>query len=584
MIITGKIKKEIELLDEPFKSQADHFKEANGFMWFSLKSIFDFMDKEEIEEGIIDSAYRGETHDYGIDAIYILGDGINITMKEQLKNFNFNSNSKFEIHIFQFKKGKSIDAETILKLKDGVQSAFIDNQIDKTLNQYMFDKIKDIQEIRDKIAETFIWDNVVIHLNLCFSGISDTLKADQILFPKLKDIETTLNNNCYSNVKINVWGAKELINKSQQPKSIESILSYKHSFKYITEDNNGNKINGYVGIVDAKEIASLVSKFSTEVFELNIRDFYPNNKINEKITKTCSDLEEGNYLWSFNNGLTIIAKSVEELPSQKWKLKGLQIVNGCQTSNSICKAGSNLHKNASLIIKIIETTNQNLIYKITETTNAQTEIKVFSLKANENIHKNIEDYFLNYKIYYERRINYYKNLEKSPLVSIQKLSQIFYALVEQKPSFARANPKKIFTEYYDSIFSIEKEKNFSYDLYLIPVLIYHKVEKLIRSYSRKPEIVDYQKGLMSYGKFHLSLLLLIKILDDKITKKLIKEKKDEIIEILNEDNEEKVKELFEKCLELFEKITKKVAGSNKKEVISSTLKKADLDKALKDHK
>ncbi|WP_418964260.1 AIPR family protein [Cetobacterium sp.] len=582
MIITSKIKKEIELLEHPYSIQDTHFKEANGFMFFSLKSIFDFMEREEIENGIVDSSYRFEQHDYGIDALYIIGDGKNIESFEELENFN--KNTKFEFHIFQFKKGKSIDAETILKLYEGIKKAFLENDIDHSLNSYMVDKFNELEKIRAKIIDDFIWKNVSVHVNLCYTGVSQNLKKDPILFPKFESIKAILNENCYENVYLNIYGGSELINKNQEPQKIESILSYENSFKYITEDKDGNKINGYVGIIKASEIASLVEKFSTQIFELNIRDYYPNNKINEKIKNTSCDEEEGKYLWSFNNGLTIIAKSVEELPNQKWKLDGIQIVNGCQTSNSIFNAGDKLNPDASLIVKIIETANQDLIYKITETTNAQTEIKVFSLRANESIHKHIETFFLDHDIYYERRINFYKNKYKSPIISIQKLSQIYYSIIEQKPSIARANPKKIFTENYDRVFEINHEKDFSFNLYLIPVLIYLKIEKLIRSYSRKSDVDMYKKGLMSYGKFHLSLLLLNKMLNWKISKKSLKEQSQNIITLLNNTDDTLIKEYFEECLEIFEKVTKKVAGTTKKEVIATTLKKADLDKALKEYK
>ena len=137
--------------------------------------------------------------------------------------------------------------------------------------------------------------------------------------------------------------------------------------------------------------------------------------------------EESNHFWSYNNGLTITCRKVDELPNEKLKLSGIQIVNGCQTSNTIYEAFKNetLKNDTFLLVKIIETENSDLIYKITEATNSQTAITMYNLKANETVHKNIETYLKEHAIYYERRVNFYKNKKVHPIIDIKKLFRVW---------------------------------------------------------------------------------------------------------------------------------------------------------------
>ena len=61
---------------------------------------------------------------------------------------------------------------------------------------------------------------------------------------------------------------------------------------------------------------------------------------------------EAKYFWSYNNGLTMTCSKVDEMPNNKYKLHNLQIVNGCQTSNSIYLSVKNRERVEELQNKI----------------------------------------------------------------------------------------------------------------------------------------------------------------------------------------------------------------------------------------
>lgn len=85
-------------------------------------------------------------------------------------------------------------------------------------------------------------------------------------------------------------------------------------------------------------------------------------------------------------------------------------------------------------------------------TNSQTSIPPVALRATDPIHRQIEMYFKNRGLYYDRRKNYYKNQGKnaSEIISISFLGQCLMSLFLQKPNYARARPSTLLNndEYY----------------------------------------------------------------------------------------------------------------------------------------
>lgn len=601
-IIERKIKEEIERLDESFNSKPDSLKEGIGFMLYSLNCIFKSQDFNDIEEGIVDSGYRNETHDYGIDAIYVTANNEIITSPDELESYN--KDTKFCIHIMQFKKSTGIDQTALLKLKEGINETFINKNILEQHNTYMFNLMNSIYETRDYLYENFSSNQIKIKIYVCFTGVKSNVTDDSILAPQLISIKQLLKDNAYSNVDILIIGAQELLEFERKTEEIKDVISYRKTFKYITEADENEKLNGYICVVDAMEIGNLVKKWQSSLFEANIRDYYKNNDNNAKILGTCSSQTEGKYFWSFNNGLTITCSKLEELPNDKYRIHGLQIVNGCQTSNAIYESLRNLERydelnnknelsktekiemenikdkklnnSATILVKIVETQNPELIYRITEATNSQTAIQVFTLKANEDIHKNIEQYFKEYEIYYERRVNYYKNQGISPrkIIDIKKLAQLYLSIIKLKPSQARSKPKTMFLNEYDEIFPSKDVKQFNYKLYLIPVLVHLKVEKAVRSLQRnKQGIDDYKLALLANGKFHIDCFLLSSILKRDYTERGIIENSDDIMRILNNDE---FNFHLDQAIENLRKVVQNFAGM-KKEAVPSALRKSDLD-------
>src|SRR5690606_5036711 len=326
------------------------------------------------------------------------------------------------------------------------------------------------------------------------------------------------------------------------------------------------------------------------------------------ILETSSSESEAKYFWSYNNGLTMTCSKVDEMPNNKYKLHNLQIVNGCQTSNSIylsvknkerveelvekiskgeeltkketeeleIKSKLQFNNDTSLLVKIIETKDEDFIYKITETTNSQTPIKAFSLKANDDTQKLIENYFEDNGVNYERRINSLKNKGKKNICSIQKLFQLYTSQILLKPSQVKTRPKSMFVSTYDDVFPSKDVKLLNYLLYLVPVKVDLYLNKAIKEYLKaNPTVDNYIKTLISYGKLHLGVFLLSSIVKkDYSDKGIITNEK-----MIFEELENNLANHFADAISNFEKIVKNFAG-NKKEAIPSAVRKNELDQRI----
>tara|TARA_B110000211_G_scaffold229237_1_gene286695 strand:+ start:10329 stop:12188 length:1860 start_codon:yes stop_codon:yes gene_type:complete len=602
-----------KILEKSIETSSENFSEylsdkkgslltGSEFMLFALSKIFKDQSIEEIENGIVDSSYKSEKYDYGIDAIYITGSNEFIEQPEDLQEFN--EDTKFQVHIFQFKRGTGISQADMLKFKNGINKVFINESLDEEDNLYFYNRMNVLDEIKTSIFSDFPSENISVHCYIAFGGMASNITKDKIVSEEIDSIIEDLNSNGYTNSTFEIFDCEALIKDPSHFQKIVDIVEYEKTFKYITDTDQKQILNGYISIIKGNEIAELVRKHQTSLFEANIRDYFKRSDLNSKIIETSSNDEESKYFWSFNNGLTMTCSKVEELPSNKYKLHNLQIVNGCQTSNAIYQAVKNrelvvelqkrkdsgehltskeqdqlskllplqFNANTSVLVKIIETKSEDLVYRITETTNSQTPIKAFSLKANDDVQKLIEQFLDSYGVSYERRVNELRNKGRKNIYSIQKLFQLYTSQILLKPSQAKTIPKQLFTTTYDDVFPAPNVKSLNFLLYYFPILIDLNVNLKIKELSKSTAIDSYKKTLFSHGKFHLGCLMLSSILLKNYGEKGIIENETRI----KTELESNADSHFINALENLEKIIKAMVG-NKKESIAGASRMTDLD-------
>ena len=268
-----------------------------------------------------------------------------------------------------------------------------------------------------------------------------------------------------------------------QPKNIKRIetgkINKKHSWLQITYDKDEG-INAYIFKVNIKWLHDIVKRYGYPLFDANLRQRLRHTKkslamqVSEEIISTLND-EPEKFVY-LNNGITIACSKIENISSGnktnvKVRMYNPQIINGCQTSNTIYNWYKNIDKevNAEIIIKALEIKNHREIIEVTKAANLQNPIESRDLYSSDKLQTKIEYQLqVNYSIFYDRKKGLWEELEKN-----KKLVKDFYTdkgkqykiVVNTEAgqwylaqygfvSFAANNKKKIFSnQYYDFIFN-----------------------------------------------------------------------------------------------------------------------------------
>jgi abortive infection phage resistance protein abiU len=187
-------------------------------------------------------------------------------------------------------------------------------------------------------------------------------------------------------------------------------------------------------------------------FDSNVRDYQGNNSVNSSIANTLESEGDVDFWW-LNNGVTILSTDIKLITNKSLQIVSPEIVNGLQTTREIYNYFSKQSEKVeydkrTILIRAIrpksEETRDNIIFS----TNNQTSIPKSSLRVTDTIHLQIEMYFKNNGLYYDRRKNYYKNQKKKAIdiISVSFLAQCLISLVLRKPDFARARPSTLLTD------------------------------------------------------------------------------------------------------------------------------------------
>lgn len=249
----------------------------------------------------------------------------------------------------------------------------------------------------------------------------------------------------------------------------------------------------YVAIVNAKEFVDKVLKDSngnikSEVFEENIRSFLGDTPVNNKIKRTLSNNDKKKIFSVLNNGITIVTPELTVTPNSKEiDLKNYQIINGCQTSNTLFHNYEMLDDSVNVVIKCIESEDEDYITDIISATNSQTEIAPEAFYSLREKSKLVQKFFeiQNEKnnrdshIYFERRENEYKSRDfpQSKLFDIKLLCRAYNAMFLNQPHNSSRYVSKIFEIQKDELFKDSDQEI----LYFTSALTHYRFSQLLNS-------------------------------------------------------------------------------------------------------
>lgn len=241
----------------------------------------------------------------------------------------------------------------------------------------------------------------------------------------------------FSNAFAISTGEVEFLGPAELWKRASTLPSYTLELPYRESITHGTS---HIALVALGEYIDFLSEetgaIQTHIFDWNVRDYQGNVEVNREITASLQNPDAPEFWW-LNNGITIVCSQATSI-GKRMSLSDVQIVNGLQTSYTLHESLSGLYATdpgAAVFerlvqVRILVTADQAARDAVIRATNRQTSVPVASLRATDDIQRQIESYFLEHDWFYDRRKNFYRNQGKSAdrIISIPLLAQSVMAM------------------------------------------------------------------------------------------------------------------------------------------------------------
>lgn len=458
-------------------NESNGYKDANSyFEHFAASQIlkdFNLSDEE------IDNGNTGGGNDGGCDNLYVFLNSELVTI-DQIERLNATKGSYLDFFILQSKNTTSFNEQTITNWKNVSNNLLnMSNNLNNYSKRYNELTIEMFGLFRDAIAK-LIRSQVKIRFYYYY---------------------ITLGTQVHHNVEMQANELKELV-KCYYP-SAEVQVSFITADQLLHMYNTDSEIMVNLDLVEQpislskNEYISLVKlgtyfKFITDdnqflrksFFEANVRDYQGHNSVNSCIAGTLEG-DEAEDFWWLNNGVTILSTDIKLITNKSLQVVNPQIVNGLQTSREIYnyfskKSDKHYEDNRTILVRVIQPKSEKSRDNIIFSTNNQTSIPKSSLRVTDTIHLQIEMYFKNRGLYYDRRKNYYKNQKKKAIdiISVSFLAQCLISLILRKPDFARARPSTLLTD--EATYKQLYEDNLDLEVYYKAARIGRNVQNTLK--------------------------------------------------------------------------------------------------------
>jgi len=442
------------IIDDRIDQKLPSNKRDEAFEFLAFEQTLKRFDlsNDEIQSGCVDGRNDG-----GIDGFYIIVNGHILSDPQSFKWPK--SGSELEVWIITCKHHDTFKQAPLDNLVASISELF-DFTID---NDYLQgDYSEQILQFRTNLR--FAYRKVSprltkFTLNFCYASRGNTQELGESIISRSNQITKIAEEsfgNC--NSKFFFYGATELIELHRKTPNFSLDLPFKEDL------SSGER---YVFLVHLKDYYEFISDEGTlrrYLFDSNVRDFMGLNRVNEDIKATLANYNSPDF-WLLNNGVTILSTRASVI-GKIIQIEDIQIVNGLQTSESIFRhfnEGLDDPNNRSVLVKVIVSEDDTIRDTIIRATNNQTTVELASLHATDKIQRDIEDVLKQNDLYYERRVNYYKNqgISSEKILTPLYLASGFVNLI-LKSSDQASKLKSRFMRSdvaYNSVFSSETDLN-----------------------------------------------------------------------------------------------------------------------------
>lgn len=380
-------KKQIDQDIKEYQSRLKYVSNINkdewAFNYWVLDKLF-YEDEELIEEKIIDY------NDMSIDCYEIYEDTKDIYL---IQNKFYNDNTKITAEYVKndfLLRGINALKNGTYKRSSELQKAFtrLKNDPEFTVRLQLFVTNDCHNEEAEKYIREFNAKNKKCIANIFY--LNDIKKR---YYDEIEEIHTHITVKVESVVK------GTILNINNDAYKLENVLDARYVL---------------TPVVSIYRLYRESLEKQYPIFDKNIREYLGNKGINKGIYNTLQDENDRKNFFYYNNGITIICDSMTKIETQpsdynmnaKFYITNPQVVNGCQTVNSIYEYLQNVapselereFKDTFVMLKILVINRDNdleseLYKNIVKYNNSQNKIDEKTFVANTSVFLRLQEEF-----------------------------------------------------------------------------------------------------------------------------------------------------------------------------------------------
>lgn len=469
--------------------------------FFEIFAFEQALKDEDLSGDEIEGGQTGGGEDGGIDGAFTFLDGVLLQQDSEVLDENFdsnkvNKNASLDLILVQAKQTPSFGERAFESVSATLEQVLDLNKstedLLKTFSPRLVDQINIFREAWIKILHPRI------SVRFVYASRGDTGDMNSKIEARAKHLKELLEAKIPGvSADVELLGARELLERANRSKTYTLELEYNEMAESGESHVALVSISNYFAFITDED-----KKLRKYIFDWNVRDYEGQVEVNKEIRATLDDPDSPEFWW-LNNGVTVICSEVSA-KRKTFSLDDVQIVNGLQTSFTIfdaltARGDSEALGENSVLVRIIETDDPKTRDAIIRATNRQTSVLQASLRATDQVQRDLEQHFLNEGWYYERRKNYYRNQKKpaSKIISIPYMAQAMAAIGLSEPGNARARPSSILKsqDAYSRIF----DPDLPYETYFWAARTQRSVDDFLKS--------EKDASLRTNIRFHVSMLL-----------------------------------------------------------------------------
>ena len=329
--------------------------DGQRFIAWYMRNIH-LLDQRQAKDAITDGA-----NDKQIDAVYIDED-------EQ------------KIYIVQGKYylGESVDATPVREVISAWSQFSNLAQLQENANSKLKTKISEIATALEDDSYCVCFE--LITTSIFTDAAMDDIHSFQTKLSEEDDAELNYSTQFSVVDKQGLEDAYSCVIEQTNPTLNHTIKL--EAGKYMTTELGATSV--IVAAMPLKECIKLPGIKDGSLFQKNVRQSLGiNNTVNKKIKKTINDPNKCGDFFFFHNGITAICNKIEECGNGEFKLYGLNVVNGCQSLNTILSCSENVRKrdDAYVLFRFYEIPQRDRADSISINTNTQSAVKARDLRS-----------------------------------------------------------------------------------------------------------------------------------------------------------------------------------------------------------